>query len=74
MTSITCNNSECGFEIYISINELERVGFGASGNHTEWIKYNGRVVCPQCKHEQNVEFLVDECDETGDVLDIIRIV
>lgn len=73
MPSIECDNEECGTEIDVELSKLHCESNGSSGNHTTSYTYTGVVVCPECEHSHDVEYLTDESDETEDIFSIERI-
>lgn len=68
MPSIDCSNCETEFDVDLSL--LERESNGSSGNHTSSFTYTGAARCPHCQYENEVSFLTDELDDTGEILSI----
>lgn len=75
MPTIDCGNEECGdrgdeicgHEIDVELKKLERESNGSSGSHTTFYTYTGTVMCPVCGYENEVEYITDEDNETGEI-------
>ncbi|CAA2950567.1 Uncharacterised protein [Enterobacter cloacae] len=73
MPSIECSNEECGIEFDVVLAQLDKESNGTSGNHTTSYTYTGEVKCPECECSQDVEYITDELDDTGEILTIERV-
>lgn len=73
MPSIECSNEECGIEFDFDLAQLDKESNGTSGNHTTSYTYTGEVKCPECKCGQDVEYITDELNDTGEILTIERV-
>ncbi len=73
MPSIKCSNEKCGIEFDVVLAQLDKESNGSSGNHTTSYTYTGEVKCPECECSQNVGYITDELDDTGEILTIERV-
>lgn len=73
MYSIECSNNDCGQDIPVDFQSLEWESEGESGTYSTAYVLSGLVTCPDCNTIREVEYLLDVCDDTGEILSVDRL-
>lgn len=71
--SVECNNEDCGEYFAVDLDFLSKENRGSSGTHLTSYIYEGLVRCPDCDHQQDVEFFAIESDETDEIVSINKV-